>query len=88
MRAGQAFCSHILIDGPDALPRFRNKLERDYQVPLPRADADITQLNVDDVRELFRIFLTFIKANLNGQRRCVLMPAGPAKKHLSHRFLE
>ena len=66
-RTYQAFCSHILIDGPDALPRFRNKLERDYQVTLPRADADITQLNVDDVRELFRIFLTFIKANLNGQ---------------------
>lgn len=65
MRAGQAFCSHILIHGPDV--RFRNKLERDYQVRLPRADADITQLNVDDVRELFRIFLTFIKANLNGQ---------------------
>ena len=67
MRAGQAFCSHILIDWPNALPRFRNKLERDYQVTLLRADADITQLNVDDVRELFRIFLTFIKANLNGQ---------------------
>lgn len=69
MRAGQAFCSHILIHGPDALLRFRNKLERDYQVTLPCADADITQLNVDDVRELFRIFLTFIKANLNGQTK-------------------
>ena len=62
-----AFCRHILLETQGSFPRFRNRLAKDYGVVLPKTADDLHALTDADVRELFRTFLTFLKANIQGQ---------------------
>ena len=67
VRAYNAFCRHILLETQGSFPRFRNRLAKDYGVVLPKTADDLHARADADVRELFKTFLTFLKANIQGQ---------------------
>lgn len=66
-RVYRAFWHHILVESDISFPRFRNRLVKDYGVTLPNTRDEALALSVDELRELFRTFLVFVKANLQGQ---------------------
>ena len=70
-RAHAAFRDRILSDGPDAAPRYRGALARNFAVVLPEPGDD------DPVayRAAFRGFLLFLKACLGGQTNLMVDPA-------------
>ncbi|MDU9006603.1 nodulation protein NodH [Sedimentitalea todarodis] len=63
-RAHSVFCSAILSDGPDAEPKMREGLERQFKLKLPR---DLHAAPVDGHRHAFSVFLDFARANIAGQ---------------------
>lgn len=67
VRVYTAFWDHILLENDNSFPRFRNRLEKDYGVLLPKTQNDLTSFSTDDIRHLFRTFLVYVKANLQGQ---------------------
>ena len=70
-----AFCDHILpVDGPGAFTEMRQSLRRSFALPLPEgAIGDDYDLAAH--RTAFGVFLTFVKANLNGQTHLRIDPA-------------
>ena len=74
-RAHAAFCDHILpVDGPGAFTEMRQSLRRSFALPLPEgAIGDDYDLAAH--RAAFGVFLTFVKANLNGQTHLRIDPA-------------
>ena len=65
-RAFHAFCAHILFEHDKSFPRFRNKLNKDYGLQLPKA-GDVSSIPVDELYHLFSGFMDFVKVNLRGQ---------------------
>lgn len=64
-RAHAAFCAHIRGDGPETYPELRQTLRKMFKLPVP---AELREpLSRDAHREAFLSFLSFLKANLNGQ---------------------
>lgn len=63
-RAYEAYCRYILATGPEAYLEIRKTLRQVYNVPLPKPKDTF---DADQTRESFIAFLTFVKANLNGQ---------------------
>ena len=69
-RAHAAFCDHVLPTGPGAFNDLRNNLIRTFGLPvpgqMPRGVAEPGWTDADHAAA-FRVFLTFLKANLGGQ---------------------
>lgn len=65
-RAHAVFCHRILNTGPGGYSGIRTTLKRRYKLRLPESDDD-PSYDLAAHRDVFAAFLTFLKANLNGQ---------------------
>ena len=65
-RAHAAFCDQILSTGPGSFTKIRNQLIRFHGLELPDDPTD-PNYDLDAHRAAFEGFLTFVRANLNGQ---------------------
>lgn len=65
-RAHAVFCNHILTLQPGSLRNIRNKLRRHHNLPIPE-DEPGQAYSLEQHREAFKVFLKFVKANLDGQ---------------------
>ena len=65
-RAHAAFCSKILIRGPETFTEIRKTLRNFYKVPIPASGPD-EEYDRRAHREAFVGFLAFLRANLAGQ---------------------
>lgn len=63
-RAHATFCSKILATGDGSFPHIKSQLETLYKLKLGSSDAPLTK---EHHQLAFKGFLTFLKANLNGQ---------------------
>lgn len=63
-RAHSVFCKLLLADGPDAEPKIRDGLARQFKMKLSTAR---TQSSPEDHRRAFSVFLDFAQANMAGQ---------------------
>ncbi|MCR8724411.1 nodulation protein NodH [Frigidibacter sp. ROC022] len=65
-RLHDAFCRHILSDGPETFREIRQTLKQTYRLPLPDKARDAAY-TVADHRRAFAEFARFIQGNLAGQ---------------------
>ncbi len=65
-RAHAAFCDRILSNGKGSFPEIRENLRRTFALPLPEGPVP-DALPAAEHRAAFKVFLTFLKANLGGQ---------------------
>lgn len=70
-RAHAVFCDRILPVGPPGLERHRQALCNLFNIVLPEPGDD----DPDAHRAAFRVFLTFLKANLGGQTNLAVDPS-------------
>ncbi|WP_116600283.1 sulfotransferase family 2 domain-containing protein [Primorskyibacter marinus] len=66
LRAHAAFCAKILARGPGSFAKIRQALQRAHGLDLPDDPSD-PRYDANAHRTAFAAFLSFIKANLNGQ---------------------
>ena len=65
-RAHDAFCRHIVTTGKGTYSQLRATLIKRYKLPLPDGEPD-NSYDEAAHRAAFKVFLAFIKGNLNGQ---------------------
>lgn len=65
-RLHDAFCRHILANGPETFHEIRETLKTTYKLPLPARATDAAY-TVADHRRAFAAFARFINGNLAGQ---------------------
>ncbi|WP_342078835.1 nodulation protein NodH [Yoonia sp. SS1-5] len=78
VRAHQAFCTHILFDGPKILPKIRQTLRRVHKLPIPADPLPPRNLQGYDInahKTAFLAFLAFLKNNLSAQTSVRVDPA-------------
>jgi LPS sulfotransferase NodH len=73
-RAHAAFCDRILNTGPGSFPELRENLRRTFSLPLA-GDEDGSGWSDEAHHAAFKVFLTFLKANLGGQTNLRVDPA-------------
>ncbi len=65
-RVHHAFCSKILDTGEGTYGSIRRTLRRVHKLPIPEGAVDETY-DVEAHRAAFKVFLDFVRANINGQ---------------------
>jgi LPS sulfotransferase NodH len=73
-RAHHSFCTYILDSGPQVYAAIRRTLAQRYGVAVPLDGAEASY-DLAAHRAAFAAFLTFLKANLNGQTAIRVDPA-------------
>ncbi|TDL78189.1 nodulation protein NodH [Palleronia sediminis] len=73
-RAHDAFCRHILLDGPERFTEIADTLRTTYAVPLPQ-NPFAAEYDAEAHRAAFMGFLKFVKGNLGGQTSIRVDPA-------------
>jgi LPS sulfotransferase NodH len=78
-RAHAAFCDRILNTGPGGFTDLRENLRRTFGLPLAEGETDLTDAAH---HAAFKVFLTFLKANLGGQTNLRVDPAWASQSAL------
>ncbi len=77
-RAHDAFCTHILFEGPQLFPKIRQTLRKVHKLPIPADPLLPRNLKGYDIkvhRKAFLAFLGFVKNNLSAQTAVRTDPA-------------
>ncbi len=85
VRAHAAFCDHILDTGPGGYPEIREKLRKDYKLPIPKGAVDETY-DRRAHRKAFLAFLAFLKDNLRGHSSIRIDPAWASQAQILQGF--
>jgi LPS sulfotransferase NodH len=66
-RAHSVFCNRIVKTGRGSYGEIRQTLRQKHKLPIPGRNDTSGTYPLEDHRKAFKLFLDFIKANLNGQ---------------------